>query len=104
MNTIQITCALQQDYFTKKTFCGVFPNDKLPTTIKKYPYGLVVNTDPSGMPGTHWISFYFPLEHTGQYFDSFGNPPEFYHRSFKAFLDKHATESASSQALRLATS
>ena len=92
MNTIQITCALKQDQFTKKTFCGVFPSNKLPTTIDKYPCGLVVNTDPSSEPGTHWVAFYFPSERKGEFFDSYGKPPEYYRNSFRDFLDKHSSE------------
>ena len=52
------THALEEDPITKKTFCGVFPCDKLPQTIDKYPCGLVANTDPSSKPGTHWISIW----------------------------------------------
>ena len=32
---------------------GVFPSDKLPV-IKTYPTGLISNTDPHHLPGTHW--------------------------------------------------
>ena len=51
MNTVQIAYALEQDPKTTKMFCGVFPSDKLPQTIDKYPCGLVANTDPSMRPG-----------------------------------------------------
>ena len=37
MNTVQITRALRHDPFTSKKFCGVFPSDKLPQAIEKYP-------------------------------------------------------------------
>ena len=52
MNTGQIAYALEQDPKTSKKFCGVFPSDKLPQTIDKYPCGIVVNTDPSTKPGS----------------------------------------------------
>ena len=45
MNTVQIAYALEQDPKTNKMFCGVFPSDKLPQTIDKYPCGLVANTE-----------------------------------------------------------
>ena len=45
MNTAQITHALEQDPVTSKKFCGVFPSDKLPRTIDRYPCGFVANTD-----------------------------------------------------------
>ena len=37
---------------------GVFPSDKLPV-IKTYPAGLISNTDPHDLPGTHWVAMYF---------------------------------------------
>ena len=71
MNTSQITHALEQDPVTSKKFCGVFPSDKLPQTIDRYPCGFIANTDPSSEPGTHWIAFYFPSEQKGEFFDSY---------------------------------
>ena len=65
MNTSQIKYALEQDPLTRKIFRGVFPSDKLPQTIEKYPCGSVANTDPSNKPGTHWVAFYFPSEEQG---------------------------------------
>ena len=59
MNTVQITHALEQDPVTSKKFCGVFPSDKLPQTIDRYPCGFVAHNDPSSEPGTHWVAFYF---------------------------------------------
>ena len=55
MNTAQITHVLEQDPVTSKKFCGVFPSDKLPQTIDRYPCGFVANTDTSSGPGTHWV-------------------------------------------------
>ena len=34
MNTDEITYALERDPITSKKFCGVFPSDKLPETLK----------------------------------------------------------------------
>ena len=50
---------------TSKTFCGVFPSDKLPQTIEKYPCGIVANTDPSDKPGEHWIALFISIEQKG---------------------------------------
>ena len=86
MNTYQITRALEHDPVTSKQFCGIFPSDKLPQAIEKYPCGFVANTDPSSGPGTHWIAFYFPSEEKGEFFDSYGHAPEYYRKSFGNFL------------------
>ena len=79
MNTAQITDALEGDPITNKKFCGVFPSDKLPQTIDKYPCGFVANTDPSTKPGTHWMSIWIgPSDGkgenkrtVGEFFDSY---------------------------------
>ena len=90
MNTAQITNALEQDPVTSKKFCGVFPSDKLPQTIDRYPCGFVANTDLSSEPGTHWVAFYFPSEEKGEFFDSHGHAPEYYRKSFGDFLRSRA--------------
>ncbi len=92
MNTNQVRHALEQDAFTCKMLCGVFPSDKLLQTLEKYPCRFVANTDPSGKPGTHWVAFYIPSEGEGEFFDSYGQPPSFYRDSFADFLNKHSYE------------
>ena len=78
MNTLQIKQALERNTFTKKIFVGVFAADEVPEIIDTFPCGFVANTDPSTEPGTHWIAFYFPSREKGEFFDSYGNPPEHY--------------------------
>ena len=56
---------------------GVFPSDKLPV-IKTYPTGLISNTDPHHLPGTHWVAMYFTSPGNSEFFDSYGFPPEVY--------------------------
>lgn len=80
---------MKQDPITSKTFCGVFPSDKLPQTIDRYPCGFVANIDPSSESGTHWVAFYFPSEQKGEFFDSYGQPPHHYRDAFEHFLNKH---------------
>ena len=92
MNTIQIVRALEQDPITSNKFCGVFPSDQLPETIDKYPCGFVANTDRSTQPGTHWVAFYFPSEQKGEYFDSYGNNPNYYGKTFENYLNEHSYE------------
>ena len=83
MNTLQIKRALERNAFTKKIFGGVFAADEVPQTIDTFPYGFVANTDPSTEPGTRWVAFYFPSREKGDFFDSYGNPPE--HYGFKSY-------------------
>ena len=50
------------------------------------PLIVIGNTDPSWLPGKHWIAFYFPLKLSPEFFDSYGHSPEFYSVDFKSFL------------------
>ena len=90
--TAQIAHALEQDPVMSKMFCGMFPSNKLPETIIKYPCEFVANTDPSDKPGTQWVAFYIPTEQKGKFFDSYGQPPSFYRDSFGNTLNKHSCE------------
>src|SRR5215470_4846264 len=75
MYASQISKALESDPHVAKTFMGVFPSDKLPKNIWKFPCSLVANTDPSSKRGEHWVCFYFDRTGAVEYFDSYGIPP-----------------------------
>jgi len=70
MNTLQIEHFLSKHLKTKSIFIGVFPSDRLPKTIFKYPALIIANTDTSDQPGTHWIAFYFDSRRSAEFFDS----------------------------------
>ena len=52
---------------------GVFPADCIPSLkAVKHDACFIVNTDPNGDPGKHWLAFYYDLDNrTLEYFDSF---------------------------------
>ena len=56
---------------------SVFSRNDLPHSGTLYPSADVANTDPSSLPGQHYVAFYqlspIPLE----FFDSSGCPPEY---------------------------
>ena len=85
MDTLEIEKTLQSiDWFR-----GVFACNMLPKGIVyNRPAGYVVNTDPSTLPGEHWVAIYLPLHGPGEYFDSFGQPP--INREIVNFLDKNS--------------
>ena len=72
MNSRQLYLILQSKV---DNFCGVFPADKVPKKLSKFPVCLVVNTDPSSQPGTHWLAAYIDSMGRGEQFDSFGRVP-----------------------------
>ena len=86
MNTIEITTDMTNNKNIKKYFKGVFPSDKLPKRLKK-PALLICNTDPSSLPGKHWVAFYLPKSGPLEYFDSIGRKPE--DKFFLDFIKRH---------------
>ena len=72
MNTQQVQDLLRADSICSQIFQGVFSSDTLPSQ----PRLLVCNTDPSYKPGTHWIAIHVDRNGCGEYFDSFGRPPD----------------------------
>ena len=91
MNTLQILNVLKTDPFTKSVFTDVLPSDRLPNQIQKRPKGYILNVDPSNGHGSHWIAIYLTADGKGEFFYSFGEPPEFYSRNFKTFLEDHSS-------------
>lgn len=57
-----------------KCFKGVYSSDMLPYDAS-LPLNIIANTDPSYLPGEHWISITISSNGDGYYFDSFGLPP-----------------------------
>ena len=60
-------------------FVGTFPRDKTPQTFDRYPCGFILNTDKSGKPGLHWVSFFkASLSDPWVFWDSYGLHPSVY--------------------------
>jgi len=80
MNTYQIDRIIRQHV---RRFYGVFACDRLPTK----PRLMVCNTDPSDMPGEHWIAIYVDDDgRYGEYFDPLGRAPT---RVFERYMNEH---------------
>ena len=90
MYASQLERLMRADSFGKRQFRGVFAADRLPKRVSTYPSAYIVNTDPASKPGTHWVAFYFPNKDHGEFFDSYGQTPGFYHRGFENFLNKNS--------------
>jgi len=89
MNTVELECLIQcalSRVHAQVCFLGVFAKDTIPhlSETLHYPVCFVVNSDPSNLPGTHWLAFYFISSSTCEFFDSYGLPPSFYHFNFLA--------------------
>ena len=84
MNSLEISSILHKNKYSKQCFKGVFSSNNIRTTFDNdYPYGLVVNTDKAGEPGTHWVAIFVQNANTAEYFDSYGENPN---RDIENFL------------------
>ncbi|DAC80298.1 TPA_asm: adenain [Terrapene box turtle adintovirus] len=95
MDTVQLSRVLSTDPYTKKNFLDVFPCDWLPgRKLSQRPLGLVVNTHPHNQPGEHWLALYLAERNRGEFFDSYGHPPNsvLFPKSIMKFLNKNATD------------
>lgn len=79
MDTLEI-----QEQLSKIHPClqnNVYAANRLPIHVE-IPIFLISNLDPDTKPGSHWIAIHIDKNGIGQYFDSYGRPPSFYHKSF----------------------
>ena len=88
MDSNQIAHVLRTDTFSKTYFQGVFPLDHLRDVHPTFPCAIVINTDPSHLPGTHWVAIFISNTRKGDYFDSYGLPPSTW-PDIQRFLNKH---------------
>ena len=71
LDTNELRYAMQDD----SSFIGVFPIDLLPRHVNKQKtIKLIVNLEPSNLPGSHWICIY-RRNGKAYYFDTFGRIP-----------------------------
>src|SRR5690349_568978 len=69
MNTIEINEQLRNE----KCFLGTYPADEIPLkVISKRPLAMVINLDPSNLPGSHWVALFINENNIAHYLDSFG--------------------------------
>ena len=76
MYTDQLIRNLLKYRWSRQTFCGVKPLDKIPQKRVRRPCSFVVNTHKSDQPGEHWFGIFVPRRGKIDYFDSYGRPPE----------------------------
>lgn len=87
MNSSSLQCVIDCDPVLSQNVCGVFAADEIPQNTNTFPFAFIVNTDPKRQPGRHWLAFYISSRTAGEFFDSFGNPPEYYFNHSKEFFN-----------------
>lgn len=68
---------------------GVFSSNNLPQKVSKYPSAYICNTDPTFLPGSHWVVFWIHSPIRAKFYDSFGNLPRYYGVAFDVFLQNN---------------
>jgi hypothetical protein len=89
LSTQEIFKELKKDVYCKEIFKAVLPYDCLPKA-PSYPSAYVVNTDPLGKEGQHWLAFYYDISGKCTFFDSFGHSPAFF--GLEAYIEKTSTK------------
>ena len=84
MNTSQLLCIIQSDPILSTSIKGVFAADQVPKYIRKG--GFIANTDDSNHTGKHWCAFFFDGLGRSEFYDSYGNGPEYYSKHFSLCL------------------
>jgi len=72
----QLNVLADQDPYLKRVYEGTLPCDLLPQRPKKKA-AYIVNTDPAGQPGQHWIALW-TQDNVCEVIDSYGLPLEWY--------------------------
>lgn len=80
------------DPCTKHRVGGVCAADELPSNVSNLPKIFIANTDPSELPGQHWVCFYIPVDGPIEFFDSLGKHPRNYSYLFERFIYSHSDD------------
>lgn len=87
MDTLQIISVQRTLFKHLHVQYGCNPCDALDTMeIRKYPFAMCLNDQPSGEPGQHWVGVFIPARNQPmEFFCSYGRPMEQYADNFKNF-------------------
>lgn len=89
MNSDQLMCVIKERFCLSKVATKIYSPDTLPQHACFFPSAFIANTDPSNLPGEHWIVFWLEDAVSSECFDSFGNLPEAYSFNFADFLKRN---------------
>jgi Adenovirus endoprotease len=88
MNANEIKRIISRDKTLRNSFIGIYASDELNFKLNRKPACLIVNTDPSYLPGQHWICMYIDRNGRLDFFDSLGLSSFAAH--FKKFLTSNS--------------
>ena len=91
LNNVQLDVLARSQPSLKPYFYGTVPCDRLPEKPhKKGPVGYIVNMDPQGQPGRHWIALWM-CQDVCEIMDSYALPLDTYLTTepLQRWLDQH---------------
>lgn len=89
MNSRELLTLARNNRHTADVTRGVFSSNTLPQIVSVYPSAYICNTDPSYLPGSHWIVFWIHSPNYAEFYDSLGKLPEHYDAAFGVFLQNN---------------
>ena len=89
-STEQLACMLQSLVAREGVSAlGVFPADQVPAIDRAMHCCFILNTEPRGLPGEHWLAFFYNhYADTLEYFDSYGMGLETYDVVYEALRSR----------------
>lgn len=78
--------------YTSDVIRGIFSSNNLSYLVSKYPAAYICNTDPSYLPGSHWVVFliYSPIQ--SEFYDSSRIPSAYFDSAFKVFFQNKSKQ------------
>lgn len=78
--------------YTSDVKRGIFSSNNLSYLVSIYPAAYICNTDPSYLPGSHWVVFlmYSPIQ--SEFYDSSGISPGYFDSAFEVFLQNKSKQ------------
>lgn len=89
MNARELLSLTKNNRRTVDVMRGVFSSKNLPQIVSVYPSAYICNTDPSYLPGSHWVVFWIHNPKYAEIFDSLEKPPDYYDVAFNVFLQNN---------------
>lgn len=77
MNTLQINRIMTLNRITNNFYRGCFPSNQIPPPKSPFPNSFIINTEPAGREGAHWVALFIPRQKECYYFCSYAlDPPK----------------------------
>lgn len=70
MNARELLALTRNNRHTSDVIRGIFSSNNLPFLVSKHQSAYICNTDPSYLPGSHWVVFWMHSPIQAEFYDS----------------------------------